>query len=364
MTTFVRKTYFSGAGRVYDADDGGLAGIVRQLAQSIAKVAASSVTALTDNSGGPASNGVIPLVPAVVNASTPAAVAATGAFTVTGGTASAGVNKVSAILVNGVDVLGASVDWATDNATTATALAAQITSYSSTPEYTATALGAVVTITGTTAAGAGANGFVVAPTVAGNVTVGSIVAMHGGVTAPGAQKAALEAALVTVRDGLAEIAAKCTTINGKVPALTASITDNSGGATADGTIGAITQVLTAVSTSFASAAGFRAALTTYTAAIATLAVEVNKLAVATGQTPLVDSSGGVPAYTNTVSAVSVTTGTATSGADVTDANAGVTITNANAILVAMADAVKEMATKLNAIVSASSGYLVASVIAV
>ena len=108
------------------------------------------------------------------------AVAATGSFTVTGGTSSAGVNQVLTVTVNGVDILGAAVDHTGDNSTTATALASQINSFASSPDYTASAVGAVVTITAATA-GAGPNGFVVSGTVAGDATLGSYVNMSGGV---------------------------------------------------------------------------------------------------------------------------------------------------------------------------------------
>lgn len=108
--------------------------------------------------------------------------AATGTVTVDGGTSSAGVNKVTAIDVNSVDVLGASVDWTTSHAATAALLAAQINTFASTPEYTATASGAIVTITAKITAGAGVNTFTVAATVAGDVTT-TDVAMASGVNA-------------------------------------------------------------------------------------------------------------------------------------------------------------------------------------
>ena len=108
--------------------------------------------------------------------------AATGTVTVDGGTSSPGTNKITAIDVNSVDVLGASVDWTTSHAATATLLAAQINTFASTPEYTATASGAVVTITAKITAGAGVNAFTVAATVAGDVTT-TDVAMADGVDA-------------------------------------------------------------------------------------------------------------------------------------------------------------------------------------
>ena len=113
-----------------------------------------------------------------------AAVAAVGSFDITGGTASAGVNTVATVPVNSVDILGGTaVDWITSNAATATAVAVQINATTSSPNYTATASGAKVTITATLTAGADANTFVVAPTVGGDVTVGALVDMTGGVDA-------------------------------------------------------------------------------------------------------------------------------------------------------------------------------------
>jgi hypothetical protein len=114
-----------------------------------------------------------------VTGGTAGGVQATGGFTVTGGTSSPGVNKLSSVTVNGVEILGAAVDWATSHDATATAIAAQITSYASSPEYTASAVGAVVTIT-RTATGTGPNGWVVVPTGAGDVTTGSVSNMSGG----------------------------------------------------------------------------------------------------------------------------------------------------------------------------------------
>jgi len=112
---------------------------------------------------------------------------ATAEMTVTGGTSSPGVNKLSGITINGVQVLGAAVDWATSNSVTATAIANQINSYSSTPEYTASAAGPVVTISAVAGSGAGPNGFIVAATTGGDLTV-SNTNMSGGVSAVAAQQ--------------------------------------------------------------------------------------------------------------------------------------------------------------------------------
>ena len=93
----------------------------------------------------------------IVTNRNPVAVAATGTVTLTGG-AGGSVNNVT---VNGVTITSGGVLFTTDLATTATAVAANITAYTSTPNYTATAVGPVITITASDA-GQGPNGFVVA----------------------------------------------------------------------------------------------------------------------------------------------------------------------------------------------------------
>jgi len=103
-------------------------------------------------------------------------------FNVTGGSAGAG-NNISSIKIDGQEVLGATVLWATSNSNLATLVATQINTNVSTPEYTAEASGVTVTIKAQTGVGAAANGFVLAVTVNGTVTVGSVFNMSGGVTA-------------------------------------------------------------------------------------------------------------------------------------------------------------------------------------
>jgi len=109
-------------------------------------------------------------------------VLATGSIDITGGSAGAG-NEVQTITVNGVDVLGGAVSWATSNEATATAVAAAITANTSAPDYNATAVGASVIISGVAGSGSTPNGFLIAGTVGGDVTVGNSVAMSGGIDA-------------------------------------------------------------------------------------------------------------------------------------------------------------------------------------
>lgn len=112
-----------------------------------------------------------------------AEVLASGTITITGGTASAGVNKVTSITVNGVDILGAAVDWVTSNSVTAVAVQTQINSYTSSPEYAITVVGAILTIKPLAGTGASVNGFVIVVNVAGDVTASTSGSLASGVTA-------------------------------------------------------------------------------------------------------------------------------------------------------------------------------------
>lgn len=105
---------------------------------------------------------------------------ATATITVTGGGADSGVSSVS---VDGTPLLGGEiVDWVGSNADTANALAVEINNNTTTHGYTASADGAVVTISAPAGDGVGANGRVVAVTDFG--TFSSTVAnFAGGVSA-------------------------------------------------------------------------------------------------------------------------------------------------------------------------------------
>lgn len=87
-----------------------------------------------------------------------AATPATGTVTLTGGAA----GSVNSITVNGVDILGSAVNFNASLNQTASDVANRINSYTSSPDYAASAVGAVITISAATSAGAGPNGFVVA----------------------------------------------------------------------------------------------------------------------------------------------------------------------------------------------------------
>lgn len=95
-------------------------------------------------------------------------------------------SKIDDITINGVSVIGSAINYATDNSVTAAAIAAEITSNLSTPEYTAISVGDTVVITASSA-GTEANGRIVAITTADGFVVSpaSGLTMSGGATTAG-----------------------------------------------------------------------------------------------------------------------------------------------------------------------------------
>lgn len=96
----------------------------------------------------------------IISSRAPVAVFATGTVTLLTGAG----GSINTVTINGVTVTSGSVAYSTSLAVTATALAANITAFTSSPDYTAVAVGTTVTITATTAS-ASVNGFVVAVTL-------------------------------------------------------------------------------------------------------------------------------------------------------------------------------------------------------
>ena len=96
----------------------------------------------------------------LVSNRTPVSVAATGTVTLTGGAAGA----VNGITVNGVQIMSGAVAFIVDLSTTAAAVATNINLFTSSPDYTAVAVGPVITITAVTANGT-TNGYAVVPSV-------------------------------------------------------------------------------------------------------------------------------------------------------------------------------------------------------
>lgn len=89
----------------------------------------------------------------IITDRTPVAVAGTCTVTLTGGAS----GSVDSVTINGVEVMSGAVSFTTDLATTATAVAANITAHTSSPNYTAAAVGEVITITASTT-GSASNG--------------------------------------------------------------------------------------------------------------------------------------------------------------------------------------------------------------
>jgi len=105
---------------------------------------------------------------------------AIGSVEVTAGTSSAGVNMITDVTVNSVSVMAtANVDWTTSHANTAQLLADSINGHFSSPDYIAVVESGAVCRIFAQVAGTGPSGFVVAATVAGDVTT-TDVNMAGG----------------------------------------------------------------------------------------------------------------------------------------------------------------------------------------
>lgn len=107
----------------------------------------------------------------VVNATTLTYTVATSGTVVT----TADTGGVVIDLSVGVEILNSAVDWVTDNAHTAEAVAAQINSYTSTPDYLASSSGSVVQVFTNSALAAAFNSLVIQVTVLGNVCIGDCV---------------------------------------------------------------------------------------------------------------------------------------------------------------------------------------------
>lgn len=110
------------------------------------------------------------------------------AFRVLGGT---GSSELSNLTVDGVAIIGSPVTWATSNPATATAIADEINTYTSVPEYVATAIGDEVVILAATS-GAAPNGRLVAATVASGLLLSLTTPspLAGGGTEGGTQPSA------------------------------------------------------------------------------------------------------------------------------------------------------------------------------
>ena len=152
-----------------------------------------------------------------------------------------------------------------------------------------------------------------------------------------AQKAATETQLGLVKDAFQELATRTIALHTKLGLGT--FTYGGGGTTADGTIGAINDTITAAATGV-TLANITPIVTAYNGAVGYLARKINEVAVATGATEL-----DVTAYQDVAianpSALSTDTGTA--------ADPALTAVQIGVIIKGYEDNIGRMAAKLNAI---------------
>lgn len=134
----------------------------------------------TVTNGGDRDDNVATVTQLVASRAAVPEVLSSGSVRLSAGSYSPGVNKITSLFVNGVDILGAAVDWSTSHSATVTAIVAQINSYTSSPEYTAVAVGPTIRLTALAGTGAGPNGYAISAVGAGTVAFDTIEAFAGG----------------------------------------------------------------------------------------------------------------------------------------------------------------------------------------
>jgi hypothetical protein len=134
--------------------------------------------------GGGTNDQVATVTTLQANVTAQAEVRATGTVTITGGTTSAGVNTIR-VAVNGVQLTAAPVNFISSNNATAAAVVVAVNNHAAISGYTASAVGAAVTLRAAPGTGATPNGHVVAATLTGDVTA-STANMAGGSAAAAA----------------------------------------------------------------------------------------------------------------------------------------------------------------------------------
>lgn len=91
-------------------------------------------------------------------------------------------NRINSVKVDGVEVLGSPVSWETSHGATASAVATQINSYTSSTEYTASVEdSSKVVLTGSAGSGKTPNGRVISVETEGTIVVSGITSFSGGV---------------------------------------------------------------------------------------------------------------------------------------------------------------------------------------
>jgi hypothetical protein len=129
-----------------------------------------------------------------------AEVRSVGGFQILGGSLSLGVNRVSSVKVDGVDLLPTYVNWTSSNAVTAQTIVDAINNNTTSPEYDAVVNGSAVVIRAAEDSGASPNGLVVEV-----VTGGDVVATSGGFVVTGGTSSAGVNEVTSVTVGGVEI---------------------------------------------------------------------------------------------------------------------------------------------------------------
>lgn len=162
-----------------------------------------------------------------------------------------------------------------------------------------------------------------------------------------AQKAATETALGKVKDAVKELATKINAINTKLGLDT--VTDNSGGAAADGTIAAMDVAVTAATTG-AQATETNAIRLVINDAFRELVSCVNQAATAVGVEKVTCDLSAFASRDKTIAAISTGTGTA--------ADPGITKVAMDAALTKWANNVAVLAAKINEVLAAPAQIVV------
>lgn len=99
------------------------------------------------------------------------------------GTLAGSTNAITSVTVDGVEIMGVKKNWSVSHSNLMQAVVDQINTYSSTPEYTATLSGGRVIITALAGTGTTPNGRPISVQTTGNVIIGSVIGLGGGVAA-------------------------------------------------------------------------------------------------------------------------------------------------------------------------------------
>lgn len=144
---------------------------------------AFTISTATVNGGAGVADQTATVAHPQANVAAVAEVRASATLAVVGGSNDPGVNQVSSITIDGVEVLGTPIDWSGSNESTALRVAQQISSGFTTHGYAASTVGNLITIQAAPGTGATPNGYDFVATPTGNVSLVPDATMTGGVTA-------------------------------------------------------------------------------------------------------------------------------------------------------------------------------------